>query len=780
MKFRPDQTRRTLLLAGAAAVLAPSMAAAQTVASQDATALEEVVVTATKTTQLLQDVPISISAYRQERMDQLGIRNVQDIATLTPGVQIEAVRERASGTNISIRGVSSRIGAGTTGIYIDDAPIQVRVIGYDATNVYPLVFDLERVEVLRGPQGTLYGAGSMGGNLRFITPKPSLSRFQAYGRGEVADTAGGGLSYEAGAAVGAPIIEDRMALRVSAWARREGGWVDRADVRTGAITDRNSDYNDAAVVRAALTFAATDALTITPSIFYQTLRVNDASSYWSNLSERGADRYLNGYPLYQDYEDHFVLPNLLVEYDLGPVRLTSSTSYFKRRAENEWDYSTVVPAVLSSGAIQTLPGYTAVAYFEDEQENLTQELRLQNADPDARLTWVAGLFYGNMRQTNLQSIDAVNYAFLLRAFGLPPSALPPLADAGEYGLSTLLIHNKTVDQQFAIFGEANFKLTDRLTLTGGLRIARTKLEFANGQAGPFNGPITGGVASQTATPVTPKVGLKFDIDDRNMVYVTAAKGYRIGGGNAALPRDICRAEMDRIGISAAPETYDADTLWSYEVGAKNTLLDGRLELNSSAFLVDWKDIQQQVFLRCAFQYVENVGGARSVGFDLQARLKVSPELTLSGAVGYVHAEYTSDAYPNDNRNLQPLVADGNSLGIQPWSATLTADYERPLAGEGALYANATVTYRSEDKGRTPFLEPRSVSYDPGRLNAEAYTLVNLRAGVRFDTWDLSVFAENLFNDDARLSRNHDQVRTTIFRETSLRPRTVGVTTTYRY
>lgn len=742
--------------------------------------VEEVIVTATKTAQRIEDVPISISAYRQERMDQLGMRSVEDITTLTPGVQIEAVRERSSGANISIRGVSSRIGAGTTGIYIDDAPIQVRVIGYDATNVYPQVFDLERVEVLRGPQGTLYGAGSMGGNVRFITPKPSLDNFQAYGRAELAATDGGGPSYEAGVAVGGPILEGRVGARISAWARRDGGWVDREDFQSHQVTDKNSNYTDSGVFRAALAFAPNDDLTITPSIYYQQIRVNDTSAYWSTLSDRKDRVYRNGYPLYQDYEDYFVLPNLLVEYDLGGVKLSSSTSYFKRKAENEWDYSTVVPAVLSKGAFQTLPGYTAISYFEDEQENLTEEIRLQGGGPQSRFSWVAGVYYGNMIQSNFQSLDAVNYDFLLNAFKLPPSALPPLADGGAYGPSALLIMNKTVDEQVAAFGEANFRVTDALTITAGLRVAHTKLEFANGQAGPFNGPVTGGAATLKANPITPKISASYKIDPDNMVYATASKGYRIGGGNATLPRDLCRTETDRIGIDAAPSTYDSDTLWSYEVGSKNSFADGRFELNSSAFLINWKNIQQQVFLRCAFQYVENVGGARSVGFDVQARFKVDEELTLGGSVGYVDAKYTDDAYPNGNRALQPLVSDGDSLGVQPWSVVFTADYRRPLQDERTLYANATVAYHSRDKGLTAFLDPRSISYDPNRLSAQASTVVNARLGVEMGSFDVSLFAKNLLNANDRLTRNHDQLNSMLFKETSLRPRTIGVTATYRY
>lgn len=353
---------------------------------------DDIVVTATKTAQLIDKVPISISAYQKDRMDQLGVRGISDIVALTPGLQMENVRSRSSGTNIAIRGISSRIGAGTTGIYLDDAPIPVRVIGYDASNVYPQVFDLERVEVLRGPQGTLYGAGSMGGNVRFITPKPSMKDLSVYARTEVGVTDGGSPSYEGGLAIGTPLVEDKIGLRVSGWYRHDGGWVDRANLATGAITDKDANYQDSEVLRGAMTLKPSDSITITPSVFFQNIRVNDTSSYWNTLSDPGAGVFKNGDPLYQVYKDRFVLPNLDVEADLGGVVLTSSTSYFNRRAYNEWDYSTVVPGILSKGALVTVPGYTAKSYFIDKQSNWSSELRLQSAKSDAPLSWVVGLY----------------------------------------------------------------------------------------------------------------------------------------------------------------------------------------------------------------------------------------------------------------------------------------------------------------------------------------------------------------------------------------------------
>ncbi|MBO9695122.1 MAG: TonB-dependent receptor [Sphingopyxis sp.] len=786
--MRLRKITRPALLCG---IVLPLFAGTQAAQAQDTNEQkwggDEIIVTANKTAQAIDDVPISISAYKQERMDQLGVRSIDDIAALTPGLQIENVRSRASGTNIAIRGISSRIGAGTTGIYLDDAPIQVRVIGYDASNVYPQVFDLERVEVLRGPQGTLYGAGSMGGNVRFITPKPNMTDLSIYGRGEISTTDGGAPSYEGGIAVGGPLIEDKIGVRLSAWYRRDGGWVDRADMNSGAITDRNANYQSTTALRGAVTFKPTETLSITPSVFFQKIDVNDAGVTWNTLSDPGAGIFKNGDPLYQPHRDRFILPNLDIEWDLGGAILTSSTSHFARRSYSEWDYSTVVPAILSAGALASLPGYTSTSYFIDKQANWSTELRLQSAESDSRLSWVVGLYASRRKQTNFQTIDAVGYNILATALGLPQIPAPPAVpnpvlfpDAGEYGLSTLLIANSAVDKQYAAFAEVNYKITDRLTATVGLRAERATLKFENAQSGIFNGPVSGGTANPKASPITPKFSVSYDIDDDNMVYATVAKGYRIGGGNSALPPTTCAAALADIGIAAAPSSYEPDHLWSYEIGSKNSFAGGRFQVASSAFYIDWNNIQQQVFPPCGFQYVENTGKLRSMGFDLQANARISRSFTLGATVAYVKAEYTEDAYPNDNSDLLPLVRDGNSpLGLRPWTLTLTADYDAPLSDQTSLYANGTLTYASADKNKTPFLDNTAVM-DLGRINDAAQTLVNVRVGIRRDIVDVSLFAKNLLNSTARTARNHDHPNSLLYKEMSVRPRTVGLTATVRY
>src|SRR6185437_9063474 len=291
-------------------IAAARAAAPTTVGPDDTGGLTEIVVTATRREERLQDVPISVTAFSQEKLDMQGLRSIDDLSRLSPGITFQRNGNGSSAnyndesSDISIRGVDSQAGTSTTGIYIDDTPIQSRHIGFGAVNVFPQLFDLDRVEVLRGPQGTLFGAGAEGGALRFITPQPSLTKDSGYVRSELSNTKNGDQSYEVGAAAGGPVIENVLGFRVSASYRRDGGWVDRvgytlqpsADpnkplLQTPVFSNRtqtNANWQETVTLRGALRWAASDAITVSPSFYYQQLHINDTASYWVALSKPSA------------------------------------------------------------------------------------------------------------------------------------------------------------------------------------------------------------------------------------------------------------------------------------------------------------------------------------------------------------------------------------------------------------------------------------------------------------------------------------------------------------
>ena len=308
-----------------------SVARAQTVAAAD-TGLEEIVVTATRRSEVLSRVPISVTALSQDSLDERGIKDFQDLVRFTPGVNIDHSITNA----ISIRGIASSGGAGTTGVYIDDTPIQMRSVGFNPDDTLPKTFDLDRVEVLRGPQGTLFGAGSEGGTVRYILAAPKLHGSSTYGRSELSYTQGGQPSYELGLAHGMTVIDGTLGIRASAWYRREGGWIDRVDPTTRAVTETNANHAEAYTLRLAAVWEPISTLDVTPSLIYQNSKTHDDSTYWPAYSNVGSAHFNNATPERLPGADKYYLPVLKLELNLEHSQIISNTSYYYRNEDTAY------------------------------------------------------------------------------------------------------------------------------------------------------------------------------------------------------------------------------------------------------------------------------------------------------------------------------------------------------------------------------------------------------------------------------------------------------------
>lgn len=762
----------------------PVAAATPRAESDDIT---EVLVTAQRRSERLQDVPISLTVYNQATMDAQGTRNIDDVSRLTPGVQFtrSANNNNAESSDIAIRGISSNAGASTTGVYIDDTPIHGRKLSFPSFNSYPVLFDVERVEVLRGPQGTLFGAGSQGGTVRFISPEPSLTTKSVYARSEFATTQDGDPLYEIGVAGGGPLVDGSVGLRASVSYRHEGGWVDRVDWRNNRMAEENANSNSTVTARVALKWAVNDALTITPSLFYQKRKVDDTAAWWSPragepdaTNGQFAGKNRSGNAVASPNDDKFILPALKVEWDLGNgIQLVSSTSYFKREQAATTDYTQFDRAIFLGDPLLSAAGLPAgggpgAGFWEDNQENFTQEIRLQSSNPDARVSWTAGLFFQRAEEITSHRVFDPS---LLDLFGLP-----------GFGDGFIYVESPRsgLDRQVALFGQADVKVTDKLKVTLGLRYAEA--EFKGAAFYPETlvaGAEFQSRGSQKERPVTPRLGVNYQLDDNNLLYFTAAKGFRIGGVNAKVGQ-FCYGEggsLDQIGLADVPDGFDADSLWSYEVGSKNAFADGRVLLNASAYLIKWKNIQQNVGLGCGFQFTSNLGEAESKGFDLQAVVRVSEHVSLGGTVGFTDARFTKTV------QLQPTVAsivrEGDHLVASPWTAAVFGQFSFPAFGKDA-YIRADYQYGAQQTDRTPATNPQNGNYSLWFENVPTTKFASLRAGLNWNGLDVSVFAQNLFNEQPRLTATQDIALPTggtpMFYVVSYRPRTIGLTATWRY
>ena len=728
----------------------------------------DIIVTATRRNEALSRVPASVSAFNQTSLDRQGLKAIGDVQRFTSNLQItRSGANGAANTNVSIRGISSGSGTATTGIYIDDTPIQVRRNGYTSRNVFPTLFDLDHLEVLRGPQGTLFGAGAEGGALRFITPSPSLTNFSMYSRAEVAATEHGAPSAEAGVAVGGPLIQDRLGFRLSGFIRRDGGYIDRVDFFTNQRTESNANYQVSKALRAALTWAPVDEVRITPSVLYNETYYNSTDGYWANSSNVSKGRFVDQNATTSPDREHFFLPALKIEATLGGVDLISNTAYFARTSHQLVDYTQVdvatggFPKGVNYPEIPNLPDPD---FQVDTQRNFTEEFRVQKANPDGFLNYTFGVFYSSAKQNDGQAEATGQLEKLyVKYYGLDFVGL--FGVPAYQGLYSYVNQVNTVETQIAGFGQIDVRPTAKLTLTAGLRYTHGTLKYYELVDGPFAFP--GGVTTgrQTYGPVTPKFGATYRTDQNNLFYANIAKGFRPGGVQALVPGVACRSSLTALGLTQSPTDYSPDSVWSYEAGAKNKLFGGRVRLDSSLFYIKWSNIQQTVPLSsCGVSFTSNLGAATSKGLDVAAALDVTRQLTLGLTLGYVDARF--DQTERSGGTL--IVAKDDRIARIPLTGSANAQYSFALNGRPGFLRG---DFQFNGGGTTP--NPLAQGYYPVP-NLPVLHLLNLRAGMTFGRVNASIFLNNVFDATPQSFFLITKVSPILYGLTE-RPRTVGLT-----
>jgi iron complex outermembrane receptor protein len=738
--------------------------------------LQEIVIEAQRRSERLQDVPISVSAIDQNAITKFAISDIQDVSRLTPGVA--ATTSFGGQSVVSIRGIVWGVGAATTGIYIDDTPIQVRFVGQGATagNAFPILFDLDRIEVLRGPQGTLFGSGSEGGTIRFITPQPSLTEWSGYARAELAFLQNGEPSSQFGVSGGGPIIDGKLGFRMSVYNQQDGGWIDRVPFGVpGGQIEKNANSGNSQAINAAVTWAPWDNVWVTPSLYYQRQMEADIGQYWPSLSKPGDNRFVNGYLAPQPILDRFTIPALKISADFSGVTLYSNTSFMDRTRDLTQDYAFYVPALLGATTLTSPEGQTpAPTLMQNPQQQFTQEIRLQSDDQSRRFRWVVGGFFQRVTQHADQTIvspglnsvtQALYGASVLDVFGV--DLLP--------GGVSYLGRDQTIDKQISGFGQADFKITPKWTLTAGVRVSHTSFEHANFQDGALNGGPSGAPSGSSENETSPKVGISYTPDEHLLFYTSAAKGFRPGGGNTPIPLSLCAGDLQTLGLTEAPPVYGSDHVWSYELGSKGDALSRRFQWDASVFYTNWSEVQSFLLLpSCGFAFVTNLGTAVSKGFDVQLSAAVTSDLVLGLALGYTDAKYTKTV---NGPNATPIVSSGDLLQTAPWHGTASIDYSFfKLSNGAAPYAHIDAQYTNGYSTSNP----DDALYDPVINKGYSTFFSTARVGFRHKGWDVSAFAKNLTNSHSVLFTQHLVLTTPLVIQGAYVPRTIGLTANYRF
>ena len=676
------------------------------------TALEEVVVTATKRQERLQDVPSAVSALSAETLLRTGVQDFRDYATLVPGLSQRDNGVPGTGT-IILRGMntSAQQTTNTTGYYLDEAPFSasgfLSVNGLLTPN--PDLGDVERIEVLKGPQGTLFGANSLGGLIRVISKAPDSSEFSANVRAELSSVAGGDTGYSGRGAVNLPWVTDKVALRVSGGYRRSAGFID--NVQTGSDDVNETDLFGG---RVALRATPTEQLTLDFVAFSQKIE-SSGSSVQDNVpgSLTPATREY-AYSAFADLpsEIDYKLYSASVDYDFGRVSWLTTVSHAEIESDLQSDAtSTYLPLV----AALVPPGTVALQRLGPNNTKRTLESRLTSERLGA-FEFVAGVFYTEEESEYPVLLSMVN----------PTTQVPVPVFGTLVRTGTLSEYEET-----SVFGNVTYFFNEAFDVTLGLRSANNKDRSTTGApvggvpASVFFAPRVTRVFRDSDSPKSYLATMRWRPSERISTYLRAASSYRPGGPqtNPAPP------------VGAQTE-IKPDKVWSYEAGVKGAFLDGLLSLDASAYHIDWKDIQlPSLFGGIVLQ--GNAGRAKIDGAEFTATLRPTDTLSLSAAAGYTNARVT-EISAGASANLGALR--GDRLPLTPkWTAALIADQTFPLGTSWTGSVGATLRTQSD----MPTSYPTSIS-DPN-IVLPGFTTVDIRAGLSWDRYELQLRAENLFD-----------------------------------
>ncbi|HLZ77988.1 MAG TPA: TonB-dependent receptor, partial [Sphingomonas sp.] len=762
-----------------------------------------IIVTANRSrAQSLQTVPIAVSVVNTDQITKSGQGNLSDLAKFTPSLSIT---EGAPGFNkFNMRGLSTggyrtsdTSDRSLVAVYLDDTPISVQGQTPDLK-----VYDLERVEILRGPQGTLYGAGSMAGTIRFVTAKPDLERIFGTGESGAATTEHGSASYNFRGMINLPLVTDHLAVRGNFYIGHDGGFIDNI----GRVNKKNANYNNTKQARVALRWIPNESFTLDAGFTYEKSRAHGLNSGLTGLAP-----YTISSNSPEGTNDLFRLYTLNGDYDIGFADLVVTGAYTDRKigynASPEpqiayffQDYtglpisSTTYPLFAQpSSYSQAIANIIPAEMYTIDQKikDYMGEARLVSKD-NGPIKWTIGTFYEKQTRHLVQDIptpgfDTLSYEnFFFGPFNTPNGLYDSKLVDGAFQSNDIFSGlQDTHEHQVAVYGDATWHITHKLDLTGGVRYFNFKEKYFLFESGVYgvidHVPLTTN-ATLKSHGFNPRANISYHINPDVMIYGEAAKGFRYGGGNQPVPLGTtgvagqCTQNLASYGYNSAPLTFGPDKLWNYTIGEKARLDDGRIVLNASAYYIDWSSVQTRLLLNCSYFFTDNKGKITSKGVELETTFKLSPEITLSGSGSFNDSKANGDI---------PTVGafDGDTTPYYPkWTAAAMAFYDRKI-GNGMLHLQLGYQYQSKQFTTFNNFSTKIVNGVLTKNGASStYAVIpethNVSASLAYDfgALELGLYGNNLVNG----VKKTDIGRATYYkiyqagdRATYARPRTVG-------
>ena len=775
------------------------------------TAAPEVIVTAQRRSSTVQKTTASISAVTGADLQARGIVSFSTLAQGTPGVSLKS--EGPSQTEVEMRGMTSSGGnSATVGFYLDDVLLTGPANAQNGHSVIdPDLYDLNRIEILRGPQGTLFGSGSMGGTVRLITNQPDLTGFHASGESILSGTQGGGFNHNDNLMVNIPLVDDKLALRIVGTENYRSGWTDRVvlnpfplvtdngavrgDVKDAPVEKRYPESNDYQIyaVRASLLWRPTPNLSITPSFFFETSRQSNPDSYdavsATNSAPAAGLAHYEVFDIAQPLTDEIKIYSLNINYALPSVDVTSSTAYWSRVSVQQEEASEAFnnPATgatnFSEGVNSSGEGYYGPngsgpesGVERDPSHQFSEELRFASKGA-GKFNWVGGLYYSDFYSLWTFAGVTPNYSSFTDLGSLAPGFTPRPANTPNW----FDVYEPTDLSNYAAYGDGTYALTDALKLEVGGRFNHSEYRFSScisgwGSAlGSASPSCTGKINLQTDS-FNPKFTLSYTLSPDLLGYATAAKGFRPGGGNALYPTvgpvwGSAFVKMNYTG-DRFPTTYGPDSVWSYEIGEKARFFHRRLTVNASIYYEDWSNIQLEAY---PDDFALNINGNKASIYggevDLRADLGAGFDLQLSG--GYIYDRL--DGGPH--WDIPPLHILPE---VAPESGTAILNYTRSLNDSLIFTAQVENTFTGRRYSLAfPFPNNAYGQY----VSMASYDLTNIRIGLKTrDAWSATLFIDNVFNKHAELESLYtENLASAAFNQiVTNQPLTAGVDLTYKF
>lgn len=726
-----------LMLSAASMALLPHVALAQTEpkpTTQTSADADDIVVTATKRPEAVRKISGSVTAQTGEQLEKLGADGMSDYLTRTPGVVFNA--SNPGNANVTIRGVSTttgqEAGQSTTGFFINDVPLTDPAFSIGTPDID--TFDVDNVAILRGPQGTLFGSSSLGGAVNYQTAKPDLENIEAHGQATLRDTRDGEMGGAGKIMLNLPIVDGKLGIRGVFVYRRDGGYID--NIGTG---QKNSNRTTTRSGRILATWKPTDTTTFNYLYLEQSQDTDDDGYQQPDL---GAGLQKNTVtPEYANY--HTLIHQLRLDQEFSFATLTATAT----RHEKSFSYSSDLTGALSP----ILFGLAPISNFGvGTSKGETFEVRLAST-PGGSFDYFIGAMYDHTAMKQGQIIYAGGLADFLDTAG--PAIGLPAGQGQALAPDDLLVSVKfpATAREMAVFGEATYHFNDQLKLTLGGRLFQQKLTNASGGFGTFllltQGSYEDSVSgTRKFSGFSPKASLTWTPSDDLMVYALASKGYRFGGSNLTVGPGV-------------PSSYDSDSLWNYEIGARTNLWDRKLLLDVTGFYIDWSNIQLNRTIN-GLNYADNAGNARIYGIEASVTLRPTRGLNLTSNLTYLDSALSKTFDPDPTDPTDTVFPKGTRLpGAAKWQISNTISYEL-----------------SDSSVKPTFvLAHRYLSRSPSQLEATTsqggYNLFDARIGASLDRVGITLFVENIA-DKRGVSTSADFPPV---HQYLVRPRSFGVT-----